>query len=366
MNTPKVLHIDIEKGWRGGQNQSLNLYVNEIEKGLNPHFICLENSDVQKVLIQNNLPFTAINYKNELDVISAYKISRLIKKNNFNIINCHSSHSLSLGLLSKYFYSAPKVIGIRRVDFKIKNNYFSSWKYKSKNLDALVCVSEAIKNIMEKTISNYNKLYVIHDGIDTQKYVNIDSLKLKQELNLNGKIIIGTIAAFVGHKDYPTLLRTIKIISEIRKDIVFIALGDGPLFNDMKQLASDLNIENHIIFAGFRNNVGEYLNLFDIFIMTSNEEGLGSSLLDAMSVGLPIIATKAGGIPEIVENDYNGILCNIADSHSLANAIIKLVNNIELRNIYSNNSKKKVEAFSIENTAKKYLILYHKLLNLNS
>jgi glycosyltransferase involved in cell wall biosynthesis len=362
MKTPKVLHIDIENGWRGGQNQAIYLYETELQKGLDSHFICKVNTDFHKILKHKNLPHTALNYKNEVDIFSAIRISKIAKKYEYNIINCHSSHSLSLGLLSKYFYSKSKIIGVRRVDFKIKNNFLSKWKYNSDNLDALICVSDAIKNIMKNYIKNNNKLIVIHDGIDTQKYLGIDSSNLRKEYNLNDNIIVGTIAAFVGHKDYPTLLKTIKIISEIRNDITFIALGDGPLFNNIKKLAEDLHISDNIIFTGFKENVGEFLNLFDIFILTSNEEGLGSTLLDAMSVGLPIVATKAGGIPEIIKDKTNGILCDIQDASSLANAVIQLVDNVELRNLYGSNSKKIVQTFSIEKTAEKYFDLYQKLL----
>lgn len=363
MTKIKVLHIDIEKGWRGGQNQALYLFENELQKGIQSHFICSVNTDFHNILKQKNLPHNAINYKNEIDIFNAIKIAKIAKKNDFNIINCHSSHSLSLGLLSKFFYLKPRIIGVRRVDFKIKNNIFSKWKYNSNKLEVLVCVSNAIKNIMQNVVKNNNKLFVIHDGIDTHKYVSMQSSNLRQEYNLNDNIIVGTIAAFVGHKDYPTLLKTIKIISDTRNDIRFIALGDGPLFNDMKRLAENLNISEKIIFTGFTNKVGEFLNLFDIFILTSNEEGLGSTLLDAMSVGLPVVGTKAGGIPEIIKDRTNGILCDIQDSVSLAKAVVELADNVELRNLYGSNSKKIVQNFSIENTSEKYFDLYKKILD---
>jgi len=90
---------------------------------------------------------------------------------------------------------------------------------------------------------------------------------------------------------------------------------------------------------------------------------LGSSVLDAMSVGLPVIATKAGGIPEIAKDKVNGILCEIGDAKGLANAVCELADSKELRKFYWENSMKMVQEFSIENTYQKYMELYTSLLS---
>ncbi|MFH1050461.1 MAG: glycosyltransferase family 4 protein [bacterium] len=365
LNKIKVLHIDLENGWRGGQKQALYLLERELQSGINSHFFCRENSEIHKILFKNNYPHSAIKYKNEFDLLSAYKIAKYAKNNSCNIINCHSSHSLSIGLLSKFFYSKPKLIGVRRVDFKISGNFLSKWKYNSHKVDKIVCVSEAIKNVMKPYIKNKNKLFAIHSGVDTEKYLNYNSESLKSELGVENKIVVGTIAAFADHKDYPTLIKSAKEILDRRSNIVFVAVGDGELLKQMKNLVKELAIGQNFIFTGFRTDIGELLNLFDIFVLSSKEEGLGTSILDAMSVGLPIAATKAGGIPEIVNDKVNGILCNIGDCQSLSEAILELANDEQLRKSYGDNSKELVKEFSIEVTTQKYLDLYKQLLGKN-
>ncbi len=362
-NYAKVIHVDVEDGWRGGQRQAFNLFESELKMGMKPHFFCKINTELHKVLSLNNYPHSALNYKGELDFLSANKISKFAKRNNNNIINCHSSHSLSLGILSKFFYSKPKLIGVRRVDFKISENFLSKWKYNTNKLDIIVCVSDAIKNIMKPIIKNPAKLTTIHSGINLNRFKDSIPSNVISEFNLQNKIIVGTVAAFAEHKDYPTFLKTIKKVTEKRNDIIFIAVGDGKLLNDMKILSKKLNIEKNIIFTEFRNDIGDFLKAFNTFILSSKEEGLGTSILDAMSVGLPIVATKAGGIPEIVKDRINGILCDIGDEQSLAEAILELAKNEQLRKTYGDNSKEFVKEFSIEVTTEKYLDLYKQLLS---
>jgi len=364
MNNIKILHIDTEMGWRGGQQQAVYLFEGLIRRGFETVFVCRPDSELSGYFKNKELPHIEIPMRNELDMFSACRIASYARKNGFNILHLHSAHAHTIGLLVKLFYRKLKLIGVRRVDFKIKKNIFSRFKYNSSLINMIVCISSEIKKIMLECGVNEDKLTVIHSGVDINKFDNIETDTLLREKYGIAKdsIIIGTVAALVGHKDYPNLIKAAAIVTDKAKQAVFIAVGEGKNENEIKQIHSNLKLGNKFIFAGYQKEVGKYLKAFDIFVLASKKEGLGTSVLDAQSIGLPVIAAKAGGIPEMIENGVNGILVDKQNHEELANAILELVHDPEKRNLIGKNGKETVSKFSIENTVEKNINLYKELL----
>lgn len=358
----KVLHIDTEKGWRGGQQQAAYLFENMHKQNFKTALICQPNSKFEawaKALI---LPFYAIKMRNEADIIAAFKIAKICKKEQFNILHLHSGHAMAIGMLVKLFYKKIKLIGVKRVDFALKNNFFS--KLKHNKMDTVVCISNKIRQVMLDCKIAERKLHVIHSGVDTIRYKGFTtSSDYKKNLGINPEhILIGTIAALVGHKDYPNLLKAAEIVINETDNISFLAAGNGKNEQEIKQLASNLNLKNRFVFAGYRKDIGNLLSCFDIFVLASKMEGLGTSILDAQSAGTPVIATNAGGIPEIVLNNKTGLLVNKKNPKALAKAIITLSNDEILQQKLKNSALEFVEGFSIKNTVQKNISLYLKLL----
>ena len=130
----RVLHIDTEKGWRGGQQQAAYLFEALHSEGYVTNLICQPDSEIHKYCIKKKLPYHPVRMHNEMDFIAGFKIARYCRKNDFDIVHLHSAHALAIGLWTKFFYSKVKLIAVRRVDFHIKKNFFSQFKYKNKNL----------------------------------------------------------------------------------------------------------------------------------------------------------------------------------------------------------------------------------------
>jgi glycosyltransferase involved in cell wall biosynthesis len=361
----KVIHIDTELGWRGGQQQVIYLHKSLCDKGFHSNLICNPNSALHQKCIESNLPVTPIRMRGEVDFFSALKVSRLVKSEKVDIVQCHSGHAQSIGILSKLFYKQVKLITVRRVDFNIKKNLLSRIKYTTNLIDKIVCVSHNIKNVLIQDGIPEEKLEVIHSGVDLNrfKFPNKSS-NIRKEYNLgDDDILIGTVAAFVGHKDYNNLIHSAKIVLQSFPRVTFIAVGDGNELKQMKELTKQLVIEDNFIFTGYREDVLDLLHSFDIFVLASKKEGLGTSVLDAQAAGLPIVATNAGGIPEMIENGVNGLLVEKQNSGALANGILKLISDADLIKKISSGAKISVEKFDIRNTMNKNLILYRKLID---
>ncbi len=360
----KILHIDTERTWRGGQQQAIYLLEGLLKRNFSTALVCQPNSAIANYCAQKGLPYFPIRMRNELDFIAGFRIARLCRKFGFNIIHLHSSHSLSIGLWVKIFLPKLKVIAVRRVDFPVSKNIFSRFKYKTGLLTKIVCVSEGVRDVLLSGGIPESKLVVIHSGVALKKFSQTRrSNDFRKRWRIpTDHVLIGTIAAMVGHKDYPNLLHAAKLVLERHSNVTFCAVGDGPDQKMIFELAQELKLNERFIFADFQKDIGVFLKNFDIFVLASSLEGLGSSILDAQALGLPIVATNTGGIPEAVIDNENGLLVPPRSPEKLAEALEKLIVSPELRKKLGENGKISVKKFSIENTIEKNINLYQRLM----
>ncbi len=361
----KVLHVDSEMGWRGGQQQAVYLFEAMHKKGYDTSFICCPSSKLANYLEDKSLPCHTLKFKGEIDLIAGLQLALYARQKGYRILHLHSGHALSWGLWAKLFNRKLILIATRRVDFPIKKNLFSRIKYLNPWIDRHVAISDNIRNVMISDGIPEQRITTIHSGVDVLKNRDavVPSGFREQWKICHDGVIVGTVAAFVGHKDYPTLIKAAAIVVKTNPKVYFMAVGDGVLQPKMQTLAADLGISDHFIFCGFQTRVGDFLKAFDIYVMASKLEGLGTSVLDALALGLPVIGTRAGGIPEMIEDGKNGLLVDKKNPGQLASAILRMVGDTALMKSLGKNAAASVKLFSIENTIGKNIELYHRLIN---
>lgn len=355
-----VLHVDTEMSWRGGQQQAIYLFESMLKNNYKNMFICQPSSALEKYCLENNLPYRSLKFSDELDIYAGYQLSRIAKKYGASILQLHSGHSVSWGLWAKLFNPSLFLVATRRVDFSIRKNFFSILKYNNRFINKIVCISDAIRKVLIKDGISDDKLTIIKSSIDSSKFHNISrNPNFRRQWGIpDTALLIGTVAAFVGHKDYPNFMETAKLVCDDNDDVYFMAVGDGVLLKSMKALTTQLGIDKRIIFTGFQKSVPDFLIEFDMFVLSSKMEGLGTSVLDALAVGLPVVATQAGGIPEMITHGENGFLVPIKDAKALAQGILTLVNDEEMRLRFSKNAAQIVSIHQIDEMYHKYISLY--------
>ena len=355
--------IEVEPKIRGGQQQAVYLFQAMTLRKMHTAMICQPNSEYQKYCDREKLPYYIVRMHGEWDIIAGIKISRLCKKEGFNIIHAHSAHALTISLWAKLFNRSLKIIAARRVDFSIRKNKLSIFKYRNSWIDKIICISNRIRQVLVDDGVPEKKLTTIHSGIDLNKFYKIESpISFRQDWNIpEDHLIVGTVAALVGHKDYQNLLKAAKIVIEQFPKITFMAVGNGQDEQGIKQLAERLKLNKHFIFTGFQKEIGNFLKSFDIFVLASKLEGLGTSMLDAIAAGLPVIGTRAGGIPEMIRHNETGLLVDSQNPQSLAEAIIDLVKNKDKRDKFIKNGKALIQDFDINNTVNNTIVLYEGL-----
>lgn len=359
-----VFHIDPEKSWRGGQQQAAYLHEGLVARGIPSWVICRPGSPFETYLRARDLPCLPIAMRNEGDFWAGRQIARAAGMRGVSILHLHSAHALAIGLWASLFNKELRLVGVRRVAMPIRKNRLSRYKYTTPRMTRLVAVSEAIRQVMIADGIAPERIATIHSGVDLQRRLRErpgDGFRRSVGLP-EDHLVIGMVAALTVEKGYPTLLEAAAKVLRDHDKVTFCALGEGADREALLQRADALGLGDRFRFMGFRRDVGAFLHLFDVFAMASHLEGLGTSILDAQSVGLPVLASRVGGIPEIVEDGVSGLLAEARNPDDFAAKLARLIEDPDLRNTLGRGALASVKDFSIEKTVDRNIALYRDLL----
>jgi len=203
----------------------------------------------------------------------------------------------------------------------------------------------------------------VHEGVD------VDHVRAAPPVNIHEAFwlphqapVVGNVAALVPHKGQRYLVDAAHLVVREIPDARFVILGEGELREHLEKQIRDHHLEKHVLLPGFRTDVLGCMKSFDLFVMSSVTEGLGTSLLDAMACARPIVATRAGGIPEIVEDGVNGLLVPPRDAASLAAAIVRALKDESLRTRMGDAGYARVrERFTVDRMVSETAAVYKRL-----
>ncbi len=320
------LHIDTARTWRGGQNQVL-LTVNGLrEIGQRAALVAHPDGELRKRAAEG-LELVPLAPKSELDLTAAWRLNRVIKRLRPDIIHAHDAHGVAMASLALSLGARdvePPLIVSRRVDFHLRHNSFSRWKHRQ--VDCFIAASEAIRRMLVADGVPEDRTVTVHEGIDVDHVLGAPAVNVHEAFFLpHGSPVVGNVAALVPHKGQRHLVEAAHLVVQKMPDVRFVILGEGELRDALERMVKDYRLEKHVLLPGFRTDVLGCLKGFDLFVMSSVTEGLGTSLLDAMACSRPIVATRTGGIPEVVDDGVTGVLVPPRDHRALANAVLALI-----------------------------------------
>jgi glycosyltransferase involved in cell wall biosynthesis len=329
------LHIDTARTWRGGQNQVL-LTVNGLrEMGHRAALVAHPDGELRRRAAEG-LDLIPIAPRTEMDLSAAWKLARVLKRLRPDIVHAHDPHAVAMAALSLSLGAAslgsttPALVAARRVDFHLKGNSFSRWKYRQ--VDCFIAASEAIRQILLGDGVPPARTVTVHEGIDLEHVLATPPVDVHATFWLPHQApVIANVAALVAHKGQRHLIDAAHLVVRDVPDARFVIFGEGELRAALERQIREYHLEKHVLLAGFRTDVLGCLKNVDIFAMSSVSEGLGTSLLDAMACSRPIVATRVGGIPELIEDGVNGLLVPPRDQRRMAEALVRLLADRALR-----------------------------------
>ncbi len=351
----KILQINTEKTWRGGERQTLYTLRGLKKKGIHVELLCLKGYPLYIRALKEDIPVHGV-----IDNLRALMF--LFKEGEkYDVLHCQTARAQTLAVLSKPFHSRP-VVYTRRVDFK-PSGLLSKLKYRA--TDKVIAISEKIRTIISELKSS-DQIEVIPSAIEERELNKERALlllrhhRLKSDLNIKDKKVLATMAALVPHKDPLTMIEAIRLLSKIRDDFVFFHFGEGELRKMVEDKIKEYGLQDKYYLMGFHEDVEDFFSIIDVFIMASSQEGLGSAVLDAFLYRVPVVSTDAGGLRETVEG--RGLLCPVKDAGCLARSINKLLEDSGLREYLVEKAYRDVkDIYSIEKMVEGYLKVFYSL-----
>ncbi len=361
----KILHLNTEKTWRGGEQQTLYLLQVLKERGIFCHLVCQPDSPMAQKAREAGLAVFPIFMHGEADPIACYRIRNLIKTFHYDILHSHTSHAHALAFFASIGCRVCRLV-TRRVDFSIFRHSFlrlSGLKYRYM-ADYYIAISRKIKNVLVADGIATERIFVVHSGVDIQRFADVSGDHLITEFNLTaGQKVVINVAHLAGHKGQQFLVQAIPLVVKKIPGMRFFIVGKGELLAELRALAASLGIQHELVFTGFRNDVGAFYKIADLFVMSSVNEGLGTVVLDALAAGVTVVAAESGGIPEIIRDGETGRLVEPSNPEALARGIIDALNHPEQAGRMAARGRALVEKnFSIETMAEKNLAVYRIIL----
>ncbi|MBI1223121.1 MAG: glycosyltransferase [Bacteroidetes bacterium] len=360
----RIGHVISPKTWRGGEQQAIWLYEDLDKLGVYQIIFCVSGSATEKYCREHGIRYRAFRKRLSLDVVFARNLAKSCKEENIQILHPHGSGGHTLALLSiDLFHNSCSIVLHRRVDFPISDSWLSRYKYNHPQIKKILCVSEAIREIMIPSIKRKEILDVIYDGIDIRRFQHTPGRKLRNKFHFEDTLpLIGNVAALTQQKDYFTFIDTVEELNRRGVRAHFLAIGDGKQSTELKEYAKSKGVDSFLTFTGFRHDIPEILPELDIFLFTSETEGLGTSILDAFAAGVPVVSTNAGGIPEIVHHLKNGFLAEVKNPRLLADGVELALNKEDEKCAWIKQARLDVESFSREKMAAEILKRYIEII----
>jgi glycosyltransferase involved in cell wall biosynthesis len=348
-----ILHVNAETTWRGGENQ-----VFLLASGMQQHracaVACVPGSPLAERLTKSGVPIHVI--PSDRGVRAIWALRRIIRQLKPAALHAHTSRAHQLCLIAALGSGLPVVV-TRRVDFPLKRGPFAGWKYRGQSV-RFVAISRAIQDVLLAGGVPAKRISVIPSGVDFALLDAVPPSDVRREFALPADaLVVLNVAALSDHKDHATLLRAWVQIERAHPRAHLLIAGEGELRRELEELISSLGLQRARL-VGYRSDVPGLLKGSDLFVMSSHLEGLCTSIMDAKRCGLPVVATRAGGIPEVVDEHSGGLLVPVRDPAALAHGLAVYLTDASRRQRDALIARQDSARFSADAMVRAYLEFY--------
>jgi len=358
----RIVHLETGRHRYGGARQVEHLIAGLAELGVDNLLVCPRGS----ALATADLPAETIELPlgGDLDVGQTARIAQVLRSRPTNLLHVHSRRGADLyGGRAAGRAQVPSVI-TRRVESREP----AAWlRFKLRPYARVVAISRAIESdLVERVRCSRLRVARVPSAVDASAYEPQDCrARLRAAFALpDDAVVIGTVAQLIPRKGHATLLRAFQDIVYADRDIRLVIFGRGPRKAPLERWAQTLRVAERVVFAGFRDDLAELLPGLDVLVHAAVREGLGVAVLEAMAAGVPVVAARVGGVPDIIDDERTGLLVPPSDSTAIAAAVMRLLGDPVLRASLAERGRQRVAtAFSVARMARAYLDLYREVLD---
>ena len=359
-----ILFLTYQGDIAGSTNSISYLAKGLAEKGHNVYVGCRKESLLYSMLQNTKVNLIEMTFKSKLDFQNMKHIKEIVKKYKIDIINAQSSKDRYNSIFAKMFHKLPvKIVHTRRQTPKSSGIFIQNWFYNTFT-DLIVAVSDEVKQELVKSGIKEEKIKVIYNGTPDYKYNVLDPNKkeeLRKKYEFTEKdVILGSVSR---RKEQHQIIEALGLLPENYK-LVLIGIHDNEFLN-YREIIEKLNLNNRVISLGMlagEDTLNHY-QIFDINILASVMEGLSQSLLEAMYLGVPVIATRAAGNISLIKDRENGLFFENGDIQGLVKAVKEVMENEKLRKKLIENGQRTAKYdFSITKVIENYEEVFQNII----
>jgi L-malate glycosyltransferase len=326
------LHIDTARTWRGGQGQVMHTVMGLRANGQRAALVAHPEGELLRRMSEG-MDLIPLAPRSEVDLAAAWRLSRVIRRLRPDVVHAHDPHGVAMAATALSIAAPaprPALVASRRIEYRIAQNSFSRWKYSQ--VDCFVAISKAVRDRLIADGIPAAKTTVVNEGVDVERVVSLPAGSVHAALFLPTQApVVGSIGALVAQKDHHTLVEAAALVVKQVPDARFVVFGEGELRQALDEQIRHKHLERHVFLAGFRPDVLELMKDFDVFALSSLNEGMCTSLVDAMAARKPSVATAVGGVPEVLVEGETGFLVAARDYTAMADRIVVLLKDEALR-----------------------------------
>ncbi|BBA35198.1 GDP-mannose-dependent alpha-(1-6)-phosphatidylinositol monomannoside mannosyltransferase [Methylocaldum marinum] len=343
----KVLHVEMGRHLYGGARQVAYL-LNGLSRFPGRHVLaCGDGAEIVGAVQNPAVEIRPLPFRGDADVVFIGRLRRLIRNENPNVLHIHSRRGDLLAALAGRLEKVP-MIHSRRVDNPPR---WVDTRVKFPLFETIVTISEGIRAVLIEAGVRPERVICVPSAVDTGRYRPVrDEGWFRLEFGLaQDETAFGMIAQMIARKGHDVLFDALpEVLAQHPKTRVLL-FGQGPMEDELRTSVRDRGLQSAVTFAGYRNDMARVIPCLDLVVHPAWMEGLGVSLLEAAACAVPIVATRAGGMPEIVQDGINGRLIDPGDSAALASALVDLLNDTALRRQLGHAGRRLVlERFSVD------------------
>jgi len=362
MNGPlRILHLDTQRGWRGGERQAFWLARALAAGGHHCVLAVRPDEPLAAAARGAGLEVVPCEPLASADPLAATRLRRRLVEGRFDILHAHTANAVTLGAMAT-LRTDTRLVVTRRVDFPLNQGAGTRWKYG--RAAAVIAISQRVRDVLLDCRIPAKRLTVVPDGVDLTRPMLAASVERLVRLGVKpGVPLVVMVAALVGHKDPLNFVRAVAVARDTGVPFQALLAGDGFLRDKVHAEHARLGLEGTLVIAGWQDDADSLIAAADVFVLSSSEEGQGSVLLDAMQCRKPVAATRAGGIPDVVVDGETGLLVAPGDPAALGAAIARLCSAADLRDRLGAAGARRVGDFAIARIAEATLAVYRQALS---
>lgn len=368
---PRVLHVNTARTWRGGEQQMVHLLRGLHQRGHLALAACRRGAPAAGRARQRDARVYELPMRCEVDIHSAFHLARIARHRNVNIFHAHTAHAHSLASLAKHlFYPRCRLVAHRRIEFYPGRGPLGlGWVKYHCGVDAFIAISDRLRDILIDAGVEPNLVHTVRSVTDPQRFIQAPpNPQLRDELGIpDDAFVVGNVGYLVPHKDHFNLLEAASRVRREIPELWVVIVGSGPLKEEIKARARELGMADRLVLTGFRNDVPQLIKMFDLFALSSSEEGICSTLFEVMACEKPIVCTNAAGVKEAVVDGRTGLVVPRRNSDALAEGILTLYNDPVLARKYARAGHQRVlKHFTVDDLTEQTLAVYRNVLGIHN